>query len=73
MFCSGKVAHGCYISKEAEAKGITASDLGALAAQSVGGRSGGKGQTVQGAGVKPEGIDEALEKLSALLKEKLTV
>ncbi|KAF5102517.1 hypothetical protein DV451_001810 [Geotrichum candidum] len=70
---AGKVAHGCYISKEAEAKGITASDLGALAAQSVGGRSGGKGQTVQGAGVKPEGIDEALEKLSALLKEKLTV
>lgn len=70
---TGKVAHGCFVSSGAEAKGVTAQDLGALATKSVGGRSGGKGPTVQGSGVDDTKVDEAVTELSALLKEKLTV
>lgn len=63
-----KVAHGCYVSKQVEEKGITAQDLGQIAAESVGGKSGGRGQTVQGSGDKPEGVDEAISKLVEKLK-----
>lgn len=70
---TGKVAHGCFVSSDAEAKGITAQDLGLLATKSVGGRSGGKGPTVQGSGVDDAKVGDAVTELSALLKEKLTV
>lgn len=69
----GKVAHGCFVSSEAAAKGLTAQDLGSLATKSVGGRSGGKGPTVQGSGVDETKINDAVLELSALLKEKLSV
>lgn len=69
----GKVAHGCFVSSDAEAKGITAQDLGSLATKSVGGRSGGKGPTVQGSGTDAAKISDAVSDLETLLKEKLTI
>ncbi|VVT53287.1 uncharacterized protein SAPINGB_P003497 [Magnusiomyces paraingens] len=67
----GKVAHGCYIGKPALDKGVTAQDLGAVATKHVGGRSGGKGPTVQGSGIDEKQIGAAVDEITALLKEKL--
>lgn len=69
----GKVAHGCFVSSEAESKGLTAQELANVATKSVGGRSGGKGPTVQGSGDDESKISAAVTELSTLLKEKLTV
>lgn len=69
----GKVAHGCFVSSEAESKGLTAQELANVATKSVGGRSGGKGPTVQGSGDDETKIPAAVTELSTLLKEKLTV
>lgn len=69
----GKVAHGCYIGKPALDKGVSAQDLGSVATKYVGGRSGGKGPTIQGSGTEAEKIPEAVSEIATLLKEKLTI
>lgn len=66
-----KVAHGCYISDEAIAKGVDANVLAKAVSENVGGKAGGKGNTVQGMGDKPEGITGAIEQVTKLFKEKL--
>lgn len=66
-----KVAHGCYISDEAIAKGVDATELGKAVSSNIGGKAGGKGNIVQGMGDKPEGITAAIEQVTKLLSEKL--
>lgn len=68
-----KVAHGCYISNEAIAKGVDASALAKHAAQYIGGKAGGKGNVVQGMGDKVSGVDQAVQEVCKLLDEKLTI
>lgn len=68
---SDKIAHGCYISDEAIAKGVDANVLAKAVSENVGGKAGGKGNTVQGMGDKPEGITAAIEEVTKLFKEKL--
>lgn len=68
---SDKVAHGCYVSDEAIAKGIDATNLATAVSSKVGGKAGGKGNVVQGMGDKPQGIDEAINELKKLFAEKL--
>ncbi|CAN3354615.1 alanine--tRNA ligase [Diutina catenulata] len=66
-----KVAHGCYISDAAIAKGADATALGKAASEHIGGKAGGKGNTVQGMGDNAAGIDAAVEAISKMLAEKL--
>lgn len=66
-----KVAHGCYISDAAIAKGADAAALGKAASEHIGGKAGGKGNTVQGMGDNAAGIDAAVEAISKMLAEKL--
>ncbi|ODQ63677.1 alanyl-tRNA synthetase [Nadsonia fulvescens var. elongata DSM 6958] len=62
-----KVAHGCFIAEEAATKGgFTASQLGAIAVNHVGGKVGGKGPSVQGAGDEPEKVQDAVREISDL-------
>lgn len=68
-----KVAHGCYMSDQALSKGVDVGELGKIVSGNIGGKAGGKGNTIQGMGDTPEGISKAIEELSALLKSKLTV
>lgn len=67
----GKVAHGCYVSDEAIAKGVDSSALGQAVSSKIGGKAGGKGNVVQGMGDKVEGIKEAIEEVTKLFAEKL--
>lgn len=69
----GKVAHGCYIGKPALDKGVSAQDLGSVATKFVGGRSGGKGPTVQGSGENDEKISDAVSEIASLFKSKLSI
>lgn len=69
----GKVAHGCYIGKPALEKGVSAQDLGSVATKFVGGRSGGKGPTIQGSGENEEKITDAVSEIASLLKSKLSI
>ncbi|KAG7660472.1 ALA1 [[Candida] subhashii] len=66
-----KVAHGCYVSDEAIAKGVDATVLAKAVSESIGGKAGGKGNVVQGMGDKPEGIPNAVEQVTKLFAEKL--
>lgn len=66
-----KVAHGCYISNQALEKGIDVTELGKAASNHIGGKAGGKGNTVQGMGDQPEGIKQAVDDITQMLKEKL--
>lgn len=69
----GKVAHVCYIGAPAVEKGVSAQELGSIATKFVGGRSGGKGPTVQGAGTDNTKIPDAVSEISKLFKEKLSI
>ncbi|KAK7677294.1 Alanine--tRNA ligase [Cerrena zonata] len=66
-----KVAHGCYVSDEAIAKGLDAQDLAKAVSAQIGGKAGGKGNVVQGMGDKPEGINQAIDEVTKLFGEKL--
>lgn len=61
-----KVAHGCFIAD----KSASAPEIGQAVSEVVGGRAGGKGQSVQGSGTETSKVDEAIkvvtEKLTAL-------
>lgn len=67
----GKVAHGCFVSEEATSKGVAAGDLGTAVSKIIGGKAGGKGQTVQGSGTEVAKVDEAVAEVTKLLEEKL--
>ncbi|CAK9440079.1 uncharacterized protein LODBEIA_P41790 [Lodderomyces beijingensis] len=73
LFTGGddKVAHGCYISDEAIAKGINGTDLADVVSGKVGGKAGGKGNIIQGTGDNSGGIDEAIDQVSELFRQKL--
>lgn len=66
-----KIAHGCYISDAAIAKGADATNVAKLAAEHIGGKAGGKGNTVQGMGDKPEGVDAAVAAITEALAKVL--
>lgn len=66
-----KVAHGCYISDSAIEKGVDVTELGNIVASRIGGKAGGKGNTVQGMGDNPEGINKAIDELTAYLSRAL--
>lgn len=59
-----KVAHGCFIAD----KNASAPEVGQAVAGVVGGRAGGKGQSVQGSGTEPNRVDEALKLVSEKFK-----
>ena len=65
-----KVAHGCYVSDEAIAKGINANELAKAVSENIGGKAGGKGNCSR-YGDKPQGINTAIEEVTKLFKEKL--
>lgn len=66
-----KVAHGCYVSDEAIAKGVNSTELGQAVSTHIGGKAGGKGNIVQGMGDKPEGIEAAVESVIKAFQDKL--
>lgn len=68
----GKVAHGCYISDEALAKGIDGATLARKVSSIIGGKAGGKGNVFQGMGDKQIAVDQAIAEIETALKEKLT-
>ncbi|KAK9452187.1 tRNA synthetases class II (A)-domain-containing protein [Limtongia smithiae] len=63
-----KVVHGGYLST---VSGIVAKDVGAMVSEVVGGKAGGKGETVQGVGSDLEKIEEAIAAVEKHLKENL--
>ncbi|KAJ4125595.1 Alanine--tRNA ligase [Fusarium falciforme] len=69
----GRVAHGCYISNAALAKGIDGSALAKKVSSIIGGKAGGKGNVFQGMGDKPAAIKDAVDDLESLFKEKLSI
>lgn len=66
-----KVAHGCYVSDVAIAKGVNASDLATTVSGYIGGKAGGKGNVIQGMGDRGSGIDAAVAEVTRLLAHKL--
>ncbi|KAK9455388.1 tRNA synthetases class II (A)-domain-containing protein [Dipodascopsis uninucleata] len=69
-----KIAHGGYVSDAITVDtGLSAQELGTMVCKLVGGKSGGKGSTVQGVGSEIKNLEEAISTLDKLFKEKLTV
>lgn len=67
----GKLAHGCYISNEAIAKGLNATEIANVVSKYIGGKAGGKGNTCQGMGTEFDQVDKAVDEITQLFKEKL--
>lgn len=67
-----KVAHACLVSPEAMKK-LTPQEWSQKVCHSIGGRSGGKGDTCQGVGDKPLSIDVAVEEAIEFFQGKLTI
>ncbi|CAL5868835.1 uncharacterized protein PFLUO_LOCUS3062 [Penicillium psychrofluorescens] len=65
----GRVAHGCYVSKELSDRGASASDWAAAVSSAVGGKAGGKGPTSIGNGTNPDKVDEAISLASDYLSK----
>ena len=57
----GKVLHGCYVSPEAQKKGVDAAKWSSEVAGVVGGKAGGKGATSLGQGTNLDKVDDAVE------------
>ncbi|CCD25200.1 alanine--tRNA ligase NDAI_0E03830 [Naumovozyma dairenensis CBS 421] len=70
---NGKIAHGCYISDAALAKGVDGAVLAKQVSNVIGGKAGGKGNVFQGMGDKPDAATEAVSEIEKLLREKLTI
>jgi alanyl-tRNA synthetase len=68
---SGRVMHQCLVTKDQVSKGLKASDWAGVVAEKVGGKKGGKDETAQGAGDKPDSVDEAIEAASQFAKLKI--
>ncbi|KAF5863386.1 Alanine--tRNA ligase [Aspergillus alliaceus] len=65
----GRVAHGCYVSKEISDQGASASEWAAIVSTVVGGKAGGKGPTSIGNGTNPDKTDEAIALASDYLSK----
>jgi alanyl-tRNA synthetase len=65
----GKVLHGCYVSADAQAKGVDASKWASGVAEVVGGKAGGKGATSLGQGTDAGKVDEAVDVARKYLAE----
>ena len=63
-----KVVHGCFVSDEAQKKGLDANKWANEVAGVVGGKAGGKGATSLGQGTQVEKVDEAVEKARKVLE-----
>lgn len=68
---NGRVMHQCLVTKDQVAKGLKASDWAGVVAEKVGGKKGGKDETAQGSGDKPDSIDEAIHVASEFAKLKI--
>lgn len=66
---SGRVAHGCYVAPEAQAKGADAGQWANGVAGVVGGKAGGKGSTSLGQGTEGGKVDEAVEEARKYLEK----
>ncbi|KAK0260050.1 Alanine--tRNA ligase [Friedmanniomyces endolithicus] len=64
-----KVVHGCFVSDEAQKKGLDAGKWANDVAGVVGGKAGGKGATSLGQGTQVEKVDEAVEVARKALAE----
>ncbi|QPG73420.1 Alanine--tRNA ligase [Brettanomyces nanus] len=67
---NARVAQGVYISNE-HLKELPSSEVAKLASKYIGGKAGGRGNVCQGMGDKVEGIDDAVDAVAKLFKEKL--
>ncbi|CCK70315.1 alanine--tRNA ligase KNAG_0E00470 [Huiozyma naganishii CBS 8797] len=70
---NGKIAHGCYISDAAIAKGVDGSALAKQVSGIIGGKAGGKGNVFQGMGDKPSDVAKAIAEVEQALKTKLSL
>jgi alanyl-tRNA synthetase len=68
---NGRVMHQCLVPKEQVAKGLKASDWAGVVSEKVGGKKGGKDESAQGSGDKPESVDAAIEAASEFAKLKI--
>ncbi|OWB58433.1 hypothetical protein B5S28_g4464 [[Candida] boidinii] len=68
-----KIAQGVYISDVAIAKGLDAAEIANVASKFIGGKAGGKGNVCQGMGTESAGINDAIDAVEKLLKEKLSI
>ncbi|KAK0859874.1 Alanine--tRNA ligase, partial [Friedmanniomyces endolithicus] len=64
-----KIVHGCFVSDEAQKKGLDAGKWANDVAGVVGGKAGGKGATSLGQGTQVEKVDEAVEVARKALAE----
>ncbi|TKA48153.1 Alanine--tRNA ligase [Friedmanniomyces endolithicus] len=64
-----KIVHGCFVSDEAQKKGLDAGKWASDVAGVVGGKAGGKGATSLGQGTQVEKVDEAVEVARKALAE----
>ncbi|KAK1006301.1 Alanine--tRNA ligase [Friedmanniomyces endolithicus] len=64
-----KIVHGCFVSDEAQKKGLDAGKWADDVAGVVGGKAGGKGATSLGQGTQVEKVDEAVEVARKALAE----
>lgn len=65
-----KVAQGVYV---ADPSKIASNDVAKVASEYIGGRAGGRGNVCQGMGDKPAGADAAVDAVTKLFSEKLTI
>ncbi|KAI9284112.1 alanyl-tRNA synthetase [Umbelopsis sp. AD052] len=68
---NGRVMHQCLVPKDQVAKGLKAADWAGVVSEKVGGKKGGKDESAQGSGDKPESIDEAIQAASEFAKLKI--
>lgn len=68
-----RVVHGCYVAPEHENKELSAQYLGTIASGSVGGKSGGKGSTIQGTGSEFDKVELAINEIDNFFKSKLLI
>lgn len=65
----GKVLHGCYVSPDAQSKGVDAAKWSNEVAGVVGGKAGGKGATSLGQGTESGKVVDAVEVATKYLRE----
>ncbi|KAK2073934.1 hypothetical protein P8C59_008173 [Phyllachora maydis] len=65
------VMHGVYVGTHLSAKGVTAEQWTAAVTEVIGGKTGGKEPSRQGAGAEPAKLDEAVKRAEDWLQDKL--
>jgi len=68
---NGRVMHQCLVTQNQVSKGLKASDWAGVVAEKVGGKKGGKDETAQGSGDKPDSVDDAVEAAAQFAKLKI--